>query len=124
VAANAGDTGAEQEVKNLRTRVAMSDSLEASEKAGKWKAQTPVALANGRFGAQRWNTGNPLQVQAVQTALGRLGFGAGTPDGVIGPRTADAISDYQAMEGLEVTGTITPELVDHLNARASGARST
>ncbi|WP_291195508.1 peptidoglycan-binding protein [Hyphomonas sp.] len=124
VAARAGDTGAEQEVKNLRTRVAMSDSLEASEKASKWKAQTPVALANGRFGAQRWNTGNPLQVQAVQTALGRLGFGAGTPDGVIGPRTADAISDYQAMEGLEVTGTITPELVDHLNARAGGARST
>jgi localization factor PodJL len=124
VAAKAGDTGAEQEVKNLRTRVAMSDSLEASEKAAKWKAQTPVALANGRFGAQRWNTGNPLQVQAVQTALGRLGFGAGTPDGVIGPRTADAISDYQAMEGLEVTGTITPELVDHLNARAGGARST
>lgn len=124
VAARAGDTGAEQEVKNLRTRVAMSDSLEAGEKAAKWKAETPVALANGRFGAQRWNTGNPLQVQAVQTALGRLGFGAGTPDGVIGPRTADAISDYQAMEGLEVTGTITPELVDHLNARAGGARST
>lgn len=124
VAARAGDTGAEQEVKNLRTRVSMSDSLEASEKATKWKARTPVALANGRFGAQRWNTGNPLQVQAVQTALSRLGFGAGTPDGVIGPRTADAISDYQAMEGLEVTGTITPELVDHLNARAGGARST
>ena len=124
VAARAGDTGAEQEVKNLRTRVSMSDSLEASEKAARWKARTPVALANGRFGAQRWNTGNPLQVQAVQTALSRLGFGAGTPDGVIGPRTADAISDYQAMEGLEVTGTITPELVDHLNARAGGARST
>jgi localization factor PodJL len=124
VAARAGDTGAEQEVKNLRTRVSMSDSLETSEKAAKWKARTPVALANGRFGAQRWNTGNPLQVQAVQTALSRLGFGAGTPDGVIGPRTADAISDYQSMEGLEVTGTITPELVDHLNARAGGARST
>jgi len=122
IAARAGDTGAEQEVANLRTRLPMTESIDAIEKAGKWKAATPVALANGRFGAQRWNTGNPLQVQAVQTALGRLGYGAGTPDGVIGPRTADAIADYQTAEGLEVTGTITPELVDHLNARAGGTR--
>ncbi len=122
VASRAGDTGAEQEVANLRTRLPMSESIDTIERAGKWKAATPVALANGRFGAQRWNTGNPLQVQAVQTALSRLGYGTGTPDGVIGPRTADAISDYQSASGLEVTGTITPELVDHLNARAGGTR--
>lgn len=122
VAAIAGDEGAKQEVANLRTRVSMTESLDAHETAKKWKAKAPNALANGRFGAQRWNTGNPLQVQAVQTALGRLGFGAGAPDGVLGPQTADAISDYQRMEGLEETGTITPELVDHLNARAGGAR--
>jgi peptidoglycan hydrolase-like protein with peptidoglycan-binding domain len=41
---------------------------------------------------------------------------------VLGPRTAQAIRDYQSMEGLEQTGTITPELVDHLNARATGSR--
>ena len=89
-----------------------------------WKAAAPNGLANGKFGAQRWNAGNPLQVQAVQTALGRLGFDAGTPDGVIGPRTAEAIRDYQTMEGLTATGTITPELVDHLNARAGGSATT
>ncbi|MBU4063309.1 peptidoglycan-binding protein [Hyphomonas sp.] len=122
VAAKAGDTGAEQEVANLRTRLSMSDAMDAREQADAWKASAPNALANGRFGAQRWNTGNPLQVQAVQTALGRLGFGAGTPDGVLGPKTADAIRDYQGMEGLEITGTITPQLVDHLNARAAGSR--
>ena len=124
IAAKAGDTGAEQEVKNLRTRVSMSDALETSERVKGWKAKQPVALANGRFGAQRWNTGNPLQVKAVQTALGALGFDAGTPDGVLGRRTGEAISDYQSMENLEVTGTITPELVKHLNARASGTRSS
>jgi localization factor PodJL len=123
IAAKAGDIGAEQEVANLRTRVTMTESLDAREAANRWKATTPVALANGRFGAQRWNTGNPLQVQAVQTALGRLGFGAGTPDGVLGPQTSNAISDYQEMEGLDITGTITPELVDHLNARAGGSRT-
>ncbi|MEQ9506096.1 MAG: peptidoglycan-binding protein [Hyphomonas sp.] len=123
IAAKSGDTGAEQEVANLRTRVTMTESLDASDQANRWKATTPQALANGRFGAQRWNTGNPLQVQAVQTALGRLGFGAGTPDGVLGPQTANAISDYQEMEGLDITGTITPELVDHLNARAEGTRT-
>ncbi|WP_353256815.1 peptidoglycan-binding protein, partial [Hyphomonas sp.] len=124
IAAKAGDTGAEQEVKNLRTRVSMSDALETSERVKDWKAKQPVALANGRFGAQRWNTGNPLQVKAVQTALGSLGFDAGTPDGVLGRRTGEAISDYQSTQNLEVTGTITPELVKHLNARASGTRSS
>lgn len=122
VAAMAGDEGAAQEVANLRTRVSMTEAVDATEAAKRWKAATPVALANGRFGAQRWNTGNPLQVQAVQTALGRLGFGAGTPDGVLGKQTGNAITDYQEMEGLEVTGTITPELVDHLNARSGGSR--
>jgi localization factor PodJL len=122
IAALAGDEGAKQEVDNLRTRVSMTESLGASEAAKQWKAKAPDALANGKFGPQRWNTGNPLQVQAIQTALGRLGFGAGAPDGVLGPQTAEAISDYQRMEGLEETGTITPELVDHLNARAGGAR--
>lgn len=121
IAALAGDEGARQEVDNLRTRVSMTESLGAREAAQKWKARAPDALANGKFGPQRWNTGNPLQVQAIQTALGRLGFGAGAPDGVLGPQTADAITDYQRMEGLEETGTITPELVDHLNARAGGA---
>lgn len=120
VAAMAGDAGAKQEVANLRTRVSMTDSLDAHERAKSWKASAPNGLANGKFGAQRWNTGNPLQVQAVQTALGRLGFDAGAPDGVVGPKTAEAIGDYQAMEGLTVTGTITPELVDHLNARSGG----
>jgi localization factor PodJL len=121
VAANGGDAGAKQEVTNLRARIPMSDAMDVSERARSWKASAPNGLANGKFGAQRWNTGNPLQVQAVQTALGRLGFDAGAPDGVVGPRTAEAIRDYQTMEGLTPTGTITPELVDHLNARAGGA---
>lgn len=123
IAAIEGDTGAKQEVANLRTRVSMTESLDAHERAKDWKASTPNGLANGKFGAQRWNTGNPLQTQAVQTALGRLGFDAGAPDGVIGPKTAEAIRDYQRMEGLSITGTITPELVDHLNTRATSANS-
>ena len=124
VAAMAGDDGAKQEVANLRKRVTMTESLDAHERAKSWKATPANGLANGKFGAQRWNTGNPLQVQAVQTALGRLGIDAGAPDGVVGPKTSEAIRDYQAMEGLTVTGTITPELVDHLNARAGGTSNS
>lgn len=123
IAAIEGDTGAKQEVANLRTRVSMTEALDAQERAKGWKATPPNGLANGKFGAQRWNTGNPLQTQAVQTALGRLGFDAGAPDGVLGPKTAEAIRDYQRMEGLGVTGTITPELVDHLNTRAASANT-
>ncbi len=42
--------------------------------------------------------------RALQTALSAAGYDAGTPDGVIGSRTEAAIRDYQAANGLPVTG--------------------
>lgn len=50
----------------------------------------------------------------VQDALNDRGYNAGPEDGVIGPRTRDAISDYQADRGLNVTGRIDTALVRSL----------
>lgn len=44
---------------------------------------------------------------AVQTALNYFGFPAGTPDGVIGPRSRTAISQFQGFLGYPATGTLT-----------------
>lgn len=122
LASRRGDSGAALEVRNLSQRLptaAVNDAIKAAEA---WSEVPTIALANGRFGAQRWNTGNPLQVQAVQTALSRLGYLSGAADGVLGPQTANAIRDYQRREGLPLTGTVTPDLIERLNTGAAPAR--
>jgi len=122
LASRKGDSAAALEVRNLTGRLPPETVREVMEAADVWSELPSIALANGRFGAQRWNTGNPLQVQAVQTALSRLGYLSSQPDGVIGPQTANAIREYQRSEGLAVTGTVTPELIERLNTGASRGR--
>ena len=53
-------------------------------------------------------------VADVQAALNRNGYDAGLVDGVMGPRTRNAIAAYQSDHGLSVTGTITDALLRRL----------
>ena len=53
-------------------------------------------------------------VEAVQRELAASGIYSGPIDGVSGRRTGLAILAYQRMQGLDLTGVATPELVDHI----------
>jgi membrane-bound lytic murein transglycosylase B len=50
----------------------------------------------------------------LQQQLGALGFDAGTPDGVVGPRTRNAIWLYQVTHGLPPDGHPAPSLLSHV----------
>lgn len=50
----------------------------------------------------------------VQQRLARAGYDVGTPDGVIGTKTKEAISAFQGSRGLVVTGVPSPELLQAL----------
>lgn len=50
----------------------------------------------------------------VQIALDSLGFDPGPIDGVLGPRTLDAIRRYQEAARMPVTGELTDEQIDAL----------
>ncbi len=52
---------------------------------------------------------------AVQQALSKLGYYQGPIDGIIGPASQAAISSYQHDNGLHVTGTINPRLLNALD---------
>jgi membrane-bound lytic murein transglycosylase B len=52
--------------------------------------------------------------KALQRGLAARGYDVGTPDGVIGSKTTDAISAYQASAGLSVTGEPSRELLASL----------
>ena len=80
-----------------------------------WKqGQQPVAAAPTSPGYQPPSSAYGSVVAEIQNDLNRLGYSAGTPDGLIGPRTTDAIRRYQRDHNLLVDGRATPELADHL----------
>jgi localization factor PodJL len=118
IAGKNGDAGAPAKIADLSGRISAEAAEQARARSVFWEASRDNAISNGRFGAQPWNTGNPLQVQGVQVALSALGYNVGTPDGVIGDGTAKAIRDYEKANGLPVTGTITADLIESLNALA------
>ncbi|MEZ6001914.1 peptidoglycan-binding protein [Hyphomonas sp.] len=119
VANRNGDGGAPAKIAELIERVSAEAAAQARSRAATWQPAAANAIANGRFGAQPWNMGNPLQVQAIQKALNALGYAAGTSDGIMGDGTATAIREYQRANNLPVTGTVTADLIDALNAGAS-----
>ena len=121
VANRNGDGGAPARIAQLMERVSPEAAAQARSRAASWQPATANAIANGRFGAQPWNLGNPLQIQAIQKALNALGYAAGTPDGIMGNGTATAIREYQISNNLPVTGTVTEDLIDTLNAGATAS---
>ncbi len=52
--------------------------------------------------------------QEIQSRLAAMGYDVGTPDGVIGTKTKDAISAFQQSRGLAVTGVPSPDLLQAL----------
>ncbi len=74
-------------------------------------------IGGGSF-ATPWPSGDYALTKAqraeLQTLLGRAGFDAGSPDGVIGPKTRAAVLAYQARAGLPADGYISGRLLDAL----------
>jgi hypothetical protein len=58
----------------------------------------------------------PDLTRAVQAQLVRLGYMRGPADGVVGPQTASAISQFQGVSGLPVDGSPSPPLLARLQA--------
>ena len=61
----------------------------------------------------------PVQVpvsvmKEIQRVLNRKGYNAGEVDGKIGPRTQNALAEYQARAGLARTGVLDQRTLDHL----------
>ncbi len=72
-------------------------------------------LAAGRcVSASRINFSDRDTIMQIQTKLNEAGFDTGTPDGVAGTRTKQAVRDYRAKEGLPEGEQIDAELFNSL----------
>ena len=127
IAAKGGDKGAAAKRDAIATELSPEDLARAKVASGTWSAKKPEPLANGDVSSLKtWQVssleggaGGPVtrsQIARAQDLLNRLGYDAGSPDGLMGPRTRDAILEYQLSEGLETTGTVTRETLATLEA--------
>lgn len=77
---------------------------------------------NGGKGSGSGNTGGSGQrqnkdvvdIKRVQERLNELGYDCGTPDGIKGPRTIEAIKSFQRSKGLEPDGIVGPKTKEAL----------
>jgi peptidoglycan hydrolase-like protein with peptidoglycan-binding domain len=60
------------------------------------------------------HSGEESLAVTAQRALGDLGYYHGPADGLVGPQYEDAVRNYQASNGLPVTGVMTRPVLDHL----------
>jgi localization factor PodJL len=56
-------------------------------------------------------------VSRVQVALQRLGFDVGSPDGLMGPKTSDAIKAFEKATGMTEVGAVNPRLLAVLGSQ-------
>ncbi|MHA6692374.1 peptidoglycan-binding protein [Devosia sp. A449] len=124
LAADNGDADAGK----ARDDIAKSLSAEAvsrvtGELAG-WTAE-PIDLAANFAPIGTWSSSfDPGQsistrdvVSKVQLALGKLGFDVGVPDGLAGPKTAEAIKAFERGAGMSESGAINPRLLAVLGSQ-------
>jgi localization factor PodJL len=124
LAARNGDADAAK----ARDDIAKSLNADAVSRIGaeieSWKAE-PIDLAANFAPLGTWSPdfdpGEAITTQdvvaKVQQALARLGFDVGTPDGVSGPKTTEAIKAFERGTGMSEVGTINPRLLAVLGSQ-------
>jgi localization factor PodJL len=118
----------DEDAANARTDIARSLSAEAVSRidaeVATWTPEGIDLAANfapiGTW-SESFDPGEPIANQQViirvQEALARLGFDAGTPDGLIGPKTRDAIRAFERGTGMTESGGINPRLLAVLGSQ-------
>lgn len=59
--------------------------------------------------ASDFREGTEKLIQDLQAELQKQGYDPGIPDGIMGPRTAQALAKFQVAHSLQADGDITPE---------------
>lgn len=101
----------ESEVEELKTQVETLEDENEALKAGTETETETEALKTETVGMVYTDK---AVTKVVQEALNAAGYNCGTPDGIAGSKTAEAISAYEKEKGINVNGVITDELLNAL----------
>ena len=131
LAAKQKDKDAAKRLKKVKTKLLPADLTKAKQLVETWrpiKAKFSANVVTPPIGG--WQKPESVKVRGTtqehagfqvgpatreaQRLLNAIGYDAGQPDGQMGPRTANAIKQFQAQRGLSTTGQVTPELLKQL----------
>ena len=132
VAAAQGDEEAMSFRNKLAAELGDSDRQRAMDIAQSWRparlvrdanfVTLPAALTKGELprdpGLQE-ALDPEVVLRATQTLLNRLGYNAGPADGIMGPRTRNAIRNFERTIGWPETGRATPRLLNRMKQEAN-----
>ena len=132
VAARQGDQGAPDRIAALSAKLDSATAADIKSRADSFNPKPVDEAANGIFRNVAWAKQNTstaeaisaaksaeiLKIRDAQTLLSELGYQVGTPDGISGAKTRDAVKSFEAVNGLPETGEITDELIDRLEIAA------
>ncbi|QDZ13083.1 SEL1-like repeat protein [Devosia ginsengisoli] len=111
-----------------RDDIAKSLTAEAVDRVtgelAQWQAE-PIDLAANFAPLGTWSTsfdpGETITtkdvISKVQMVLDKLGFDVGTPDGLPGPKTAEAIKAFERGTGMSESGAVNPRLLAVLGSQ-------
>ncbi|WP_110032165.1 peptidoglycan-binding protein [Hoeflea marina] len=125
VAASEGDKDAAAKRDEVYNALRPEQAENAKALVAGWKPEPLNDAANSveipaEWGGVETRTASVDMTKAIrniQAILNKLGFDAGTADGVMGAKTVSAIKAFQQSAGMEPTGEITDVLVRELLAR-------
>ncbi len=134
IAADQGDRDAAQRRDDVANTMSPADLAAARLAVENFRVLTPDPAANKVITNPEWVTAPSLSTNAssslesvvdysglireAQSKLNALGFDAGSPDGQAGPRTRNAVREFQKSLGLPETGNIDARLVEELNGQS------
>lgn len=119
IAALSGDKGAAQKRDELANQLDAAALVNAKLGVKNWSAQANAPLANGDITSVRsWahTSTAKADLSRAQSLLAELGYVTGPADGMMGPKTREAIRNFQQMAGLTITGQVDNELLKTLEA--------
>lgn len=101
-------------------RASMNSDKVSSDKPS-MKERVSDKISDMKHDMKASNAKGQAHVQAAQEKLKEKGFDPGPIDGVWGPRTAAAVSDFQRSENLKVTSRLDAETLGKLDVGVGGA---
>ncbi len=129
VAARQGDQGAPARIAAIGPQLDEALRAKIESDAARFNPKPVDEAANGLFRDVPWvkqsttiaNNSQGTRVQRVKTTqslLSDLGFDIGGIDGTTGPKTENAIREFQKINGMPETGEISDELIQRLEIAA------
>ena len=126
IAGAQGDQMAAGRVNVLRKTLSEEQIARADTRIAAFAPSRIDEEANGIFRNVPWakpsqvvnNSAEKVGIIQTQTLLNELGYAVGAADGAIGPKTKNAILNFQRNNGLSETGSVNAELIEQLEMAA------